>query len=399
MAHLPQNVCGAPVQGDNFYGRTKEIEDIWARLATDHVLLTAPRRVGKTSIMYRLQTTAANRAEWFGGVYYSAEAAVDEIHFLAGLFAEIAKSPRCGHVESALARNRRGEVAGRVAKLSVASLSMELRNSTTTWTTLAAELQDAVQGLPPQGRLLVMVDELPVFLLRLLADDRGRAEAFLSWFRSFRQGRPERSNDVRWLVAGSIGLTPLAAREHWTRLINDLRDSSVGELSAAEASGLLDALCQRHQVRVSDVVKRALLDRLGWPIPYFIQLIVDALRGLPPDGSDGNGAVKAVFAALCGPEARKNFAPWWERLHDELGATNAAAAARVLTACAESPLGVPSDTVDASLAGFWTDAARDEQRRWLLEILEHDGYLVYVDKRWRFRSPLLREVWLERNSR
>ncbi len=96
MVRLPQNGCGAPVQGDNFYGRTKEIENIWARLATDHVLLTAPRRVGKTSIMYRLQTTAASRADWFGGVYYSAEGAMDEAEFVAGLFAEIAKSPAAG---------------------------------------------------------------------------------------------------------------------------------------------------------------------------------------------------------------------------------------------------------------------------------------------------------------
>lgn len=395
MAELPRNVCGTPVKGENFFGRTKEIDDIWDRLATDHVLLTAPRRVGKTSIMFRLQNTAASREEWFGAVYYSAEAALDETAFVAGLFAEIAKSPRCGHVADALSRNRRGELAARVAKLSVAALSMELRNTTTTWSTLAAELQDAVYGLPPQGRLLVMVDELPVFLQRLLALDRSRAEAFLSWFRSFRQGRPERSNDVRWLLAGSIGLAPLASRQRWTKLINDLHESTIGPLDRANAQGLLDGLATRYRLQLSPAERDALLERLGWPIPYFLQLAVDALRKLPP----GTERTDRVLATLCGPESQIYFAPWWQRLDEELGAVNASAAAAILTACAIDPDGAAKASMEGIFVRFWTDRDRDAQRRALFERLEHDGYLVFERGRWRFRSPLLREVWLERTSR
>jgi hypothetical protein len=39
--------------------------------------------------------------------------------------------------------------------------------------------------------------------------------------------------------------------------------------------------------------------------------------------------------------------------------------------------------------------ARDKVR-YLLDVLENDGYLVEEGKRWRFRSPLLREYWLRR---
>jgi uncharacterized protein len=34
--------------------------------------------------------------------------------------------------------------------------------------------------------------------------------------------------------------------------------------------------------------------------------------------------------------------------------------------------------------------------RYLLDVLQNDGYLVEENKRWRFRSPLLREYWFRR---
>jgi hypothetical protein len=40
--------------------------------------------------------------------------------------------------------------------------------------------------------------------------------------------------------------------------------------------------------------------------------------------------------------------------------------------------------------------AREEKLRYLLDILHNDGYLVEENRRWRFRSPLLREYWLRR---
>jgi hypothetical protein len=49
------------------------------------------------------------------------------------------------------------------------------------------------------------------------------------------------------------------------------------------------------------------------------------------------------------------------------------------------------------LAGSIPDpTAREDKLRYLLDVLQNDGYLVDVDSRWRFLSPLLREYWLRR---
>lgn len=49
MSHTrkpPTNIRGRRVTGDDFYGREQEIARVWNRLETDHLLLSAPRRVG-----------------------------------------------------------------------------------------------------------------------------------------------------------------------------------------------------------------------------------------------------------------------------------------------------------------------------------------------------------------
>lgn len=393
----PENICGRPVRDGNFYGRSKDVARLWARLETDHVLLTAPRRVGKTSLMFALEHQQP--PGWFGAVYFTAENAVDELDFIAKLYAQIAKAPRCEHVAAALKSRNWASKVGNIAGLSAAGLAIELRDAAPAgWSVLAAELQDAVCGLPPQGRLLIMVDELPVFLLRLLESDPQRAHDFLSWFRAFRQGRPERSDDVRWLLAGSIGLAPLARRQRWSKLINDLQPLTVDALEPAAAEGLIVGLAERYRLDLTLEGRATALRRVGWPIPYFLQLLVAELRGLPAAPIDGE-AVETAFRRLLTVGSTKHFAPWWERLHDELGATDASAARAVLTACAQDPAGALPPVIVAAVEGHWSEAERDERRSALLETLEHDGYLTSDGTRWRFRSPLLREAWLARSGR
>ena len=55
------------------------------------------------------------------------------------------------------------------------------------------------------------------------------------------------------------------------------------------------------------------------------------------------------------------------------------------------------DTFQGVLSQHIADAGqRDEQLRYLLDVLQSDGYLVAEGERFRFRSSLLREFWLRR---
>ena len=57
------NVTGPPVVDDDLYGREYELARLWERLEQgEHVLMLAPRRVGKTSLMLELRR--APRKGW-----------------------------------------------------------------------------------------------------------------------------------------------------------------------------------------------------------------------------------------------------------------------------------------------------------------------------------------------
>ncbi|MBI1924124.1 ATP-binding protein [Candidatus Poribacteria bacterium] len=49
-----RNIVGPPARRDDFFDREETVELLWERLASGNVLLAAPRRFGKTSLMYRL---------------------------------------------------------------------------------------------------------------------------------------------------------------------------------------------------------------------------------------------------------------------------------------------------------------------------------------------------------
>src|SRR4051794_12094726 len=50
----PTIVTGAPVRGTNLFGRQAVLASMWTALQHGSVLLTGPRRHGKTSVMYGL---------------------------------------------------------------------------------------------------------------------------------------------------------------------------------------------------------------------------------------------------------------------------------------------------------------------------------------------------------
>jgi hypothetical protein len=147
---------------------------------------------------------------------------------------------------------------------------------------------------------------------------------------------------------------------------------------------------------MSEQVCARICDRVGWLIPYHLQLVFAALRdrfapgGPPPTAAD----VDAAYDRLLSPNHRVHFAPWEERLRDELGAPQDERAIRLLDSIASAPQGLSRDALCALLGPAIEDPARRAaEATFLLRVLEHDGYLVRASDRYLFRAPLLRDFW------
>jgi uncharacterized protein len=51
---VPDFYVGSPLDPDDLWFRDEFLELLWETLKTEHILLTAPRRTGKTSVMDHL---------------------------------------------------------------------------------------------------------------------------------------------------------------------------------------------------------------------------------------------------------------------------------------------------------------------------------------------------------
>jgi hypothetical protein len=364
-----QNAVGKPVQGDDFFDRKREVEEIWSRLQTDDILLLAPRRVGKTSLMFRLREDAA--AHQRHALYVSVADATTELAFARKLLAEIGKQDSNKDVLKVLTKSPVAKFLGKVKKFGVASVfEFELKDDAEAhWATIGEAI---VVALAATGsKWLILVDELPIFVLALLrADASGnRARDFLNWFRTRRMGLGDTINDL-YLY------------------------SDFGAFTRDTAFALLGELAKSYSMTLADDVKGHICGRMGWLIPFHLQMCFADLSARCPRGTPTLADVDAVYDNLLSPAKKTYFDFWRQRLQEELGQPDDGRAIRILNAIAKDDEGATRQTLSGVLSADLADAvAREQQLLYLTDTLVSDGYVVMLGERYQFRSALLRDYW------
>src|SRR3954454_6211104 len=75
-----RNVTGSPVEHDDFFDRPRDLARLQRELANGaNILLTAPRRVGKTSLVLRLCELEREAGRW--AVFINVDGGHDELAF------------------------------------------------------------------------------------------------------------------------------------------------------------------------------------------------------------------------------------------------------------------------------------------------------------------------------
>ena len=308
---------GSPVTGKDFFNREIEQQQLWEYLHGDDILLLAPRRVGKTSLMIRLRDTA--KVHGLEAAYVSVAAEADEVGFVRKLYECVSDLDTAPSIVKQLRKGPVSQFFKRIKKVGLATFALELGEGDP-WEEIGRGLAQALDS--HQGRRLILVDEVPVFVLQLLHKDPSgdRARRFLSWFRDLRQ-QPNRQGRLRWLLAGSIGLDTVASRLRLGDTINDLYLVRLGPFERATARRFLRELSNAYSFPIPDDVLEHLLNRIGWLIPYYLQLLFRELRAecAKLDALPELIVVDRVFDHLLSPSKKGYFDYWRQRLDEELG--------------------------------------------------------------------------------
>ncbi len=384
-----RNVTGPPVVGDDLYGRAQEIEQLWAALARgENPLMLAPRRVGKTSLMQELQRDP--RANW-DVVYIDVEDARGAADLFARVIAELAQDGRyrnwleSGRLPHALR-------SAWVSFTHVKALSVELKRALgRDWAPAADYLEKRLERLPEGRRLLIIVDELPILVSRMLDSENGREEAalLLAKLRRWRQ-LPALRGKVQTLIGGSIGLEGVLRRARLSASINDLAPFRVSSWSPPTAARFLRDVGEDAGFPLTDQWIDRMLELLRDSVPYHVQLFFAALQ------DDCDGAPEALSLAaidqcfdkrLTGPEGTPYLDHYASRLEFVFSSPEREFAFDVLARASRFENGVARTEVTAAGSEQAVHAGH------VLQALEADGYLERRDDRCAFQSNMVRVWW------
>ena len=403
------------VDGDRFFDREGELEALAERVSDGtHTLLTAQRRMGKTSLVRELLRRLEQEGR-FETVFVDLEDAATP----ADAIAEIGARSRS--VQGAWPRIKSGfanalrEAGDRVDLVTIAEVQVKLRAGIDTgnWRQKGDEVFAA---LAESDRPVVLaIDELPILVNRLLKgsdhritpERRQAVDEFMGWLR--KNGQAHRGR-VILILAGSVSLEPILAQAGLSAHANIYSPFDLKPWGEETAAACLAALAQTYSLDLRLDIRREMCRRLRCQIPHHVQQFFDNLH----EDLRRAGRLEATMAdvervytnEMLGVRGQMDLEHYEGRLRMVLGREGYRSALEILTEAAVGDGLLSGDTVGRYreyLQGGSPDEAEAEADpvsiEDVLRVLEHDGYLERHGDGYRFVSGLLEDWWRARHGR
>ena len=381
------NKIGPPVEGEDFFGREKEIRKANRLLDSNHsLLLSAPRRIGKSSLAKRL--IEEKKQQGWKCVYIDLEETTTEEGFLRLVIEAFKKNGIWKQLTEGMSKGL-VSVLDRIEKVTIGGVVDFNIGKREEQEDLYKNLKELIKH---DEDTFIVVDELTLFLGILNKSENGAEKVafILNWLRSLRQVS---KTNVRWLFCGSVGLRNFTSAMNLGFTINDLMEFGLGELTREEAEGLLSGLCKSEDMEMSEELINYTLDKLHWNIPYFIQVIFSKLAEEYEDEVTKE-SIDIAYNKLC---SENYLSTWSERLSEYR--EYEVPARQILKALSTQSAGLEREAM-LNILMTGQDASKVEEVDYILskvlEMLENDGYILKMDAIRTFRSPLLRDYWFNK---
>ena len=392
------------VDGDRFFDREAELMLLRERMKDgNHTLLTAQRRMGKTSLVRELLRQLDAEGE-VATVFVDVESAMDA----ADAVAEIATQAQPlqgvrGRISSWMNNSVRG-VRDNVEELGVSELRVRLRSGMDagSWQRTGDQVFEALAA--NERPVVLAIDELPIMVNRLLKgneyritpDRRAATDSFMSWLRKNCQAH---HGKICLIVSGSVGLEPVLNQAQLNAHANIYTPFDLNPWTHDIAVECLSALAQGYDVSLSEEVRHEMCRLLRCCVPHHVQRFFHHLY----EHLIRNRRDKATLAdvqrvyqdVLLGPRGQADLLHYEERLQMVLGDQGSAVAHRLLTAAAANDGLLEYSAVDDHFEVVdSTDGVYPVED--VLHVLVHDGYVERLSDGYRFVSGLLEDWWRAR---
>ncbi len=397
------------VDGDRFFDREAELEELRERVQNGaHTLLTAQRRMGKTSLVRELLRQLEDDGH-YATVFVDLEAANDP----ADAIAEIAIRAKpvqavWRRIQSFFANHLR-TVGGRIDEVALSELKVRLRAGIDAgnWQHQGDQVFAALAA--SERPVVLAIDEPPILVNRLLkgadyrltAERRAATDEFLAWLRKTTQ---EHRDAVVLILSGSVGLEPVLLQADLSAHANIYQPLELHPWSHDTSSQCLAALAQTYSLDLPDETRAEICRQLRCCVPHHVQQFFDYLHQHLRRNHRNSATIDDIRLVyerdFLGVRGQVDLEHYEGRLRMVLGVEGYTTALALLTEAAVND-GLLTDNAIRlyrnAIASSGTDNTVPIEV--VLYSLEHDGYLEVRPDGYRFVSRLLEDWWRARHGR
>ncbi|WP_219702782.1 AAA family ATPase [Marinomonas lutimaris] len=385
-------MSGQVVFGKKYFERHKDQQKVWRYLDRGaHIILLAPRRSGKTSMLRHLEQ---NPKEDYIFLYTMVQSCTTEQAFYKQIFDQLYDTDFIKNLEKNSQKSKEwlSSILSKIDNISIAGSGIKLTDKTRHIT--HQDLATVIRKLQLDKKLVIVFDEYPDVIEAIHED--GGLTAVKNFMKNTRTLCQDTSLNemVQFIFTGSIGLDSLANRLGVSNLINDQEKLSLSTLSQSNGLAFIDFLNDKNdsELNITPDVALYMLEKVQWLMPYYIEILWERLEdhcleieNLNPTCSD----VDTAYTALFDQAYRSNFNHWVERLN-RLEKSEKALAKEFLHLLAQSEQVSFNDYFNISQQ----EKYQDTNHGYVINCLEHDGYIFESEPNtYRFTSPLLKDWW------
>ena len=372
---------GGAISPNEVVGRDRLITNIWSVLERQSLTLSAERRMGKTTVMRKMEEEGNGNQLIIRRTLENVRSPVEFVELVwQDIEDYLSKKEKAKRVRDFLSQISGVEFAG-IRFPDIAK---------THWKTLLTKaIEDLVENQDCQ--VVFLWDEIPFMLDNIGKVDQAAAMEVLDTLRALRQTYPK----VRMVFTGSIGLhhiiNDLKQTGYSGEPINDMYPMDLPPLTIEDATELTIRLMQGEKIAALNlqITAKEIAETVGC-IPFYIHHVVNKLKFI--DGSINHDIVSKVISdSLIDPLNPWQMEHYRSRIDNYYDSGQQVYALEILDRLAtEQALTFNELWNRLSLNPQIQDK---EMARSILRLLLKDYYLIQENKNYSFRYELVKKYW------
>ena len=307
-----ENITGQPVSNKNYLPtRLYFIDDLKNLLGRCSVIIEAPRRYGKTSVIkefIRQESSTAKDHGKFNILFLELEGEETVNEFCLKLFKELLNLYRIRKKIEKISQflgDAWNVLASRLKKVGIPDIEFEIRENTRgySFSTWKEKINPMITGLNSFDKQTIIVfDEFPDMLMNFknkaseLSDFKQITDSLTGWLRSLRQ-KQDSGCKYQFVFCGSINLRTTLEEMGISKRINDLEPFVIPPINGDEAKVLIESLADEYGMKIEPDGIQYMVSKITDGSPYYGQILVKALRETRETAFESE-KVKAIYETM-----------------------------------------------------------------------------------------------------